>query len=62
MAAIQTSNNLANTLDNLHQQVSRIKIRKIPRFLDAGLELEEYKEMIEKLLVFKEQYEENSYL
>lgn len=62
MAAIQTSNDLANTLENLSQQVSRVKIRRIPRFLDAGLELEEYKETVEKLLVFKEQYEENLYL
>lgn len=62
MAAIQNSNELSNTLDSLHQQVARIKIEKIPRFLDAGLDIDEYKESIEKLLVFKEQYEESYYL
>lgn len=62
LAAIQTSNDLASTLDSLHTNVERIKITQIPRFFDAGLEMEEYKEMLEKLLVFKEQYDDTSYL
>lgn len=58
MTAVQTSSDLVHTLDSLHTNVSRIKIAKIPRFGDAGLEEDEYKEMLEQLLVFKEQYEE----
>lgn len=62
MTAVQNSNDLSNTLENLHQNVSRIKIAKIPRFSDSGLESEEYKEMLEQLLTFKEQYDENFFL
>lgn len=62
MTAVQNSNDLSNTLESLHKQVSRIKIAKIPRFSDSGLESEEYKEMLEQLLTFKEQYDENYFL
>jgi hypothetical protein len=62
MTAVQTSNELSNTLENLHTNVSRIKLAKIPRFSDTGLEREEYKELLEQLLVFKEQYDECFFL
>lgn len=62
MTAVQNSNEIADTLENLHTTVSRIKIVKIPRFLDSGLETEEYKELLEQLLVFKEQYDESFFL
>lgn len=62
MTAVQTSSELANTLENLHTNVSRIKIAKIPRFIDAGLEAEDYKEILEQLLVFKEQYDESYFV
>lgn len=62
MATAQTSADLANTLETLHTNVKRIKIAKIPRCLDAGLDMEEYEEMLERLLTFKEQYEENFHL
>lgn len=62
MTAVQTSSELSNTLENLHTNVSRIKIAKIPRFNDTGLETEDYKEVLEQLLVFKEQYDEGFFL
>lgn len=62
MTAVQTSTELSNTLENLHSNVSRIKIAKIPRFVDSGLESEDYKEILEQLLVFKEQYDDNFFL
>lgn len=62
MTAVQTSSELSNTLENLHTNVSRIKIAKIPRFSDTGLEAEDYKEVLEQLLVFKEQYDEGFFL
>jgi hypothetical protein len=62
MTAVQTSNDLSNTLENLHTNVSRIKIAKIPRFNDTGLEVEEYNEILEQLITFKEQYDENFFL
>jgi len=62
MANVQTSSELSSTLENLHMNVSRIKISKIPRFIDAGLEAEEYTELLEQLLTFKEQYDEDFFL
>jgi hypothetical protein len=62
MTAVQNSSEIFNTLDNLHSQVARIKIAKIPRFVDSNLESEEFKELLEELLNFKEQYEDNSFL
>jgi hypothetical protein len=62
LAAVQNSNELSNTLDNLHKQVERVKLAKIPRFVDTGVEKIEYSELLEQLLVFKEQYDENEYL
>ena len=62
MTAVQNSNELANTLENLHTNVSRIKLAKIPRFMDSGLETEDYKEILEQLMVLKEQYDETFFL
>ena len=62
MTAVQTSSDLVHTLESLHTNVSRIKIAKISRFADAGLEEDDYKEMLEQLLVFKEQYEESFFV
>lgn len=62
MTAVQNSNELFNTIDNLHSQISRIKIAKIPRFSDSGLEDEEYKDLLEEILTLKERYEDDSFL
>ncbi|XP_055632490.1 protein misato [Toxorhynchites rutilus septentrionalis] len=59
LAAIQSSGDLADTLESLHREVSRIKIARIPRFIENGLELEDYKENLERLVDFKERYEDN---
>lgn len=62
MTAVQNSSEIFNTLDSLHSQAARIKIAKIPRFVDSNLEVEEFQELLEELLVFKELYEDNSFL
>lgn len=62
MTAVQTSNELSDTLENLHTNVSRIKIAKIPRFIDSGLESEDYKEVLEQLISLKEQYDDGFFL
>lgn len=59
LATIQSSGDLADSLDSLHREVSRIKIAKISRFAESGLELEDYKESLERLLDFKEKYDDN---
>ncbi|XP_040175825.1 protein misato [Anopheles arabiensis] len=59
LAAIQSSSDLGDGLDALHREVSRIRLAKIPRFAECGLEEVDYKEHIERLLEFKENYDEN---
>uniref|UniRef100_A0A182PE02 Misato Segment II tubulin-like domain-containing protein n=1 Tax=Anopheles epiroticus TaxID=199890 RepID=A0A182PE02_9DIPT len=59
LAAIQSSADLGDGLDALHREVSRIRLGKIPRFAECGLEEVDYKEHIEQLLEFKENYDEN---
>ncbi|XP_001653622.2 protein misato [Aedes aegypti] len=59
LATIQSSGDLADSLDSLHREVNRIKIAKISRFAESGLELEDYKESLERLLDFKEKYDDN---
>ncbi|CRL04367.1 CLUMA_CG017460, isoform A [Clunio marinus] len=62
MTALQTSNEISNVLENLHTNVSRVKIAKVPRLVDSGLEVVDYKETLEQLLTFKEQYDESFFL
>lgn len=62
MTAVQNSSDMFNTIDNLHSQISRIKIAKIPRFAASGLEDEEYKNLLEEILTFKERYDDNEML
>ncbi|XP_053666113.1 protein misato [Anopheles marshallii] len=59
LAAIQSSSDLGDGLNALHREVSRIRLPKIPRFAECGLEEVDYKESIERLLEFKENYDEN---
>ncbi|XP_053691518.1 protein misato [Sabethes cyaneus] len=59
LAQIQSSGGLADTIDSLHREVSRIKLVRIPRFEESGLESENYKESLERLLEFKERYDDN---
>uniref|UniRef100_A0AAG5CU75 Protein misato n=1 Tax=Anopheles atroparvus TaxID=41427 RepID=A0AAG5CU75_ANOAO len=59
LATIQSSTDLGDGLEALHREVSRIKLAKIPRFTECGLEEVDYKETIERLLDFKENYDEN---
>jgi hypothetical protein len=62
LATIQSSTELYNTLDSLCRDVERVKIEKIYRFRETGLEDEEHKENIEKLHELKEKYEDNIHL
>lgn len=62
MTSVETSSKLSETLDHLYTQVSRVKIAKIPRFFESGMEQEEYKEILENLISMKENYEDRSFL
>lgn len=59
LATVQNSGDIANTLETLHREAERIKIKKIHRFRETGFEEDEYEEMLENLLNFKDNYEDN---
>lgn len=57
LAVAQCSNDLSATIETLHREGSRIKISKISRFKGTGLEYDEYNDVLEKLLEFKDNYD-----
>lgn len=59
VSTAQVSGCLSDTLESLHREVKRINISKMHRFKDAGLESDEFIEIVEKLGNFKENYDEN---
>ncbi|XP_065366308.1 protein misato [Calliphora vicina] len=59
VAAIQSSSELGDTLEALHREAKRIKIAKLHRFKACGLDEDEYKEALENILLFKDNYEDN---
>lgn len=58
LATAQCSNELADTLETLHREAKRIKVARIHRFKETGLENDEYEENLEKILEFKENYDD----
>lgn len=58
LANVQVSSALSHTLESLHRDTKRIKFSKIHRYKEAGMEENEYEELLERLLTFKENYDE----
>lgn len=58
LATAQCSNEIADTLETLHREAKRIKIAKVHCFKENGLEVDEYEEALEKLLEFKDNYDD----
>lgn len=59
MATAQCSTDLADTLESLHREAKRIKVAKIPRFQETGLEPDDLVDALEKLLEFKDNYDDS---
>lgn len=59
MATAQCSNDIFETIDSLHREAKRIRVAKIPRFQECGLESDDIVEALEKLDEFKVNYEES---
>lgn len=58
LATAQNANEIADMISSLHREASRIKIDKIYRFKETGLDPDEYKDALERLLDFQDLYEE----
>lgn len=59
LANLQSSSKLADILEVLHREASRIKFAHLHRFQAAGLEEDNYSDALEQLLQFKDNYEDN---
>lgn len=59
LATAQNSTDLAQTIESLHREAKRIKIARIHRFKETGLEPDEYEETLEKILEFQDNYDDN---
>lgn len=59
LATAQSSGDISETLESLHREASRIKIAKLYRFKETGFEADEYLEVLNSLLEFKDNYEDN---
>lgn len=58
MATAQCSSDLADTLESLHREAKRIKIARIARFNETGLEPDELVDALEHLMEFKDNYDD----
>ncbi|KAI4466956.1 mitochondrial distribution regulator misato [Holotrichia oblita] len=59
LAGLHSCNEISATIESLHTEAKKIKVERLPQFTSTGLEKDEYKECLEKLLDLKECYEEN---
>ncbi|XP_068630515.1 protein misato [Battus philenor] len=59
IAGYHSGNFLSHTLEKLHREVSRIKFAKLHKFRAEGCEAEEFKECLERLSEFKDNYDDD---
>ncbi|KAH8272287.1 hypothetical protein KR044_011378 [Drosophila immigrans] len=62
LAALQNSSKLGEHLDALHAQTHRVQLAKLQSYSQAGLERDEYETALDKLLEFRDNYEDSHYL
>lgn len=59
MAGLHNGSEIASTLDSLHIEAVKIKYKRLHQFNNTGMEFDDFKESLEKLLELKECYEED---
>ncbi|XP_072941002.1 protein misato [Epargyreus clarus] len=59
LAGYHNGNFLADMIEKLHREVSRIKFAKLHKFEEEGLESADYKESLDRLAEFKDNYEDD---
>ncbi|KAH8396501.1 hypothetical protein KR222_011599 [Zaprionus bogoriensis] len=62
LAALQNSSKLGQHLDALHAQTHRVKLAQLQSYSSAPLERDEYETALDKLLEFRDNYEDSQYL
>ncbi|CAG9560631.1 unnamed protein product [Danaus chrysippus] len=59
IAGLHNGNFMADMIEKLHRDVSRIKFSKLHKFGNEGLEYGDYKECLDRIAEFKDNYEDN---
>ncbi|OWR48693.1 hypothetical protein KGM_203266 [Danaus plexippus plexippus] len=59
IAGLHNGNFMADMIEKLHRDVSRIKFSKLHKFGNEGLEYGDYKESLDRIAEFKDNYEDN---
>ncbi|VVC93524.1 protein misato [Leptidea sinapis] len=59
IAGYHNGNFMANMIEKLHRETSRIKFEKLHKFKEEGLEPAEYLEVLNRLSEFKDNYEDD---
>lgn len=62
LAALQNSSKLGNHLDALHAQTHRVQLAKLQNYSLGGLERVDYESALDRLLEFRDNYEDSHYL
>lgn len=62
LAAVQNSSKLGTHLDTLHGQTLRVQLAKLQSYTQSGFEQDEYDTALDKLLEFRDNYEDSQYL
>lgn len=60
MSGLHSSSDISKTVESLHNEAVKIKYQRLHHFKTTGLEADEVKESLERLLELKERYEEES--
>uniref|UniRef100_A0A7G3ART7 Putative member of tubulin/ftsz family n=1 Tax=Lutzomyia longipalpis TaxID=7200 RepID=A0A7G3ART7_LUTLO len=58
LAGITSTKHLMGTIDSLHVEAEKVKLGKLCRFRETGLESDEYTEVLHKLLDFRDLYDD----
>lgn len=59
LAGLHSDSNIGDMLESLHSAARRIRIEKLHRFKECGLEQDDYKECLDRLFDFRECYEDS---
>ncbi|EDV92011.1 protein misato [Drosophila grimshawi] len=62
LAAVQNSSKLGTHLDSLHDQTHRVQLAKLRNFSQVALERDEYDSALDRILEFRDNYEDSHYL
>ncbi|CAK1550954.1 unnamed protein product [Leptosia nina] len=59
VSGYHNGNFIADMLEKLHREVSRVKFTKLHKFQEEGMEFTDYKESLDRLAEFKDNYEDD---